>query len=118
MSKQLQEVIVGATLVLAGVFVIGYVVTRPDTPAITKVDTAALDIAIVRNIATKAQADADEAMALCGDAWGTASLADAKADWLRAHMAVLYRRLGQEKQATRLMDWPGGRSEPMKEIEQ
>lgn len=87
-----------------------------ETPAISKVDTVALDISIVRNAATRSQADADQAMALCGYARSEAALADAKADWLRAHLLTFYQRYGQGKMAARLTPWPGGDTSPMESI--
>ena len=59
------------------------------------------------------EADTQQALYLCGYARSEAALADSKAQWLRAHLATLYRRLGQQRMAAGLATWPGGVSQPM-----
>ena len=52
----------------------------------------------------------------CGYARSEAALSNAKADWLRAHLSVLYRRMGMGSVAKGLAQWPGGETRAMEGV--
>ena len=85
-----------------------------DTPPISKINTVAIEQRITDDRIAKVQADADEAMALCGYARSEAALSNAKSEWLRARLEILYRRQGSMPK--RLSQWPGGDVAEMEEI--
>ena len=87
-----------------------------DTPTFSKTETAWLDQRIAADRIAKAEATVSAAVATCARAAKTARLADAKADWLRAHLLTFYQRYGQGRMAKRLSPWPGGDAEPMEAI--
>lgn len=78
----------------------------PDVPTFSKMDTVAIEHRITDDRIARVQADADQAMALCGYARSEAALSNAKASWLRARLEILYRRQGSMPR--RLSRWPGG----------
>ena len=88
----------------------------PAVPTISEMDTVAVEQRITDDRIARVQADADQAMALCGYARSEAAMNSAKSDWLRAQLLSFYRRYGQGRMATRLSRWPGGDSEPMGEL--
>ena len=78
----------------------------PAVSTISEMDTVAVEQRITDDRIARVQADADQAMALCGYARSEAAMADAKAEWLRVRLEILYRRQG--KMPKRLSRWPGG----------
>ena len=107
MRRRVQEVAAVVVFAMAGTLIIMAVAKScGDAPVALRLDTAAVEQRITDDRIAKAQADAGEAMALCGYARSEAALSNAKADWLRARLEILYRRQGSMPR--RLSQWPGG----------